>query len=48
MGPTLFQVGLETVTLTDRLDKGRLALEQRVGGVLRHCPKPALATARAP
>jgi hypothetical protein len=39
---------LERDALTDRLDKGRLVLEQRVGGVPRHCPKPALATAKPP
>src|SRR5215471_6979567 len=47
-GTTLFQVGLETQTLADRLDKSPLALEQCVGCVPRHCPKPALATASAP
>src|SRR5262245_13883459 len=47
-GTMLFQVGPETETQTDRLDKSCLALEQCVAGVPRHCPKPALATASAP
>src|SRR5262249_61329885 len=42
-----FQVGLEGDTPTDRLVRGRLALEQRVGGVPRHFPKPTLAAVGA-